>query len=194
MVEPVTLPTCRDYLKVERNQAIAMLNAGMTETEVGRKFGCNRCTVTRLLRRYRQTGVTGDQPRSGQPRANTPAQDRRIQVIHFCNRFIPATNTAQLFPGRNRPTISPGTVKRRLRERDIRVFRTHVGMELTPVRRNNRRIWARAHSGRNLLNRYWRNVMFCDEPRFILRRHSAASWSSKGVSPTWRKIRRCLCR
>ena len=75
MVEPVTLPPCRDYLKVERNRDIAMLNAGMTETEVDRKFGCNRCSFTRLVRRYRQTGVTGDQPRSGQPRVNTPAQD-----------------------------------------------------------------------------------------------------------------------
>lgn len=156
--------------EVERNQAIGMLNAGMAEREVGRRFGCHRCTITRLSRRYRQTGVTRDRPRSGQPRVTTVAQDRRMRTMHLRDRFMPATESARMFPGRRHPTISPRTVQRRLRERGIRAYRCHVGMVLTPVRRNNRRVWARAHSGRNWLNRHWRNIMFSDESRFLLQR------------------------
>ena len=70
---------------------------------------------------------------SDQPRVTTPVQDRRIRTIHLRNRFVPA----QLFPA-----IFQCMVQRRLRERGIFASWTHVGMELTPVRRNNPRIWA----------------------------------------------------
>ncbi len=99
--------------QVERDQAIGMLTAGMTQAEVARRLGCHCCTIARLRQRYRQTGVTRDRPRSGQPRVTTVAQDRRIRTMHLRNRLRPATMTATDIPGRNLPRINARTVQLR---------------------------------------------------------------------------------
>ena len=62
----------------ERNQAIGMLNAGMSATVVSRHFGCTRKIIERLRRRFRVTGNVADRPRSGMPRVSTAADDRYI--------------------------------------------------------------------------------------------------------------------
>ena len=64
----------------ERNQAIRMLNAGMSATVVSRYFGCTQKTIEHLRRRFRVTGNVTDRPRSGRPRVTTAADDRYIVV------------------------------------------------------------------------------------------------------------------
>ena len=61
-----------------RNQAIWILNAGMSATIVSRHFGCTRKTMERLRRRFRVTGYVADRPRSGRPYVTTAADDRYI--------------------------------------------------------------------------------------------------------------------
>ena len=64
-----------------RERALGMLQGGLRTAEVVRAINCNVRTVRRLRQRYRETGWTADRPRSGRPRATTPAQDRYIQDI-----------------------------------------------------------------------------------------------------------------
>ena len=71
----------------ERNQAIGMLNAGMSATVVSRHFGCTIKTIKRLRRRFRVTGNFTDYPRSGRPRVTTAADDRYIVLQHLRNRL-----------------------------------------------------------------------------------------------------------
>ena len=59
----------------ERNQAIGMLNAGMSSTLVLRYFGCTPNTIKRLRRRFRATGNVADYPRSGRPHVTTAVDD-----------------------------------------------------------------------------------------------------------------------
>ena len=56
----------------EWNQAIGMLNAGMSATVVSPHFGCTRKTIERLRRRFRVTGNVADRPVSGWPRLAAP--------------------------------------------------------------------------------------------------------------------------
>ena len=62
----------------ERNQAIGMLNAGMSATVVSRHFGCTRKTIERLRRRFRVIENVADRPGSGRPRVTTAADERYI--------------------------------------------------------------------------------------------------------------------
>ena len=73
----------------EQNQAIWMLNAGMSATVVSRHFGCTRKTIERLRRRFCVTGNVADRPRSGRPRVTTAANDRYIVLQHLGNRQQP---------------------------------------------------------------------------------------------------------
>ena len=73
----------------ERNQAIGMLNVGMSATVVSRHFGCTRKTIERLWRRFPVAGNVADRPRSGRPRVTTAGDDRLAappQQASDCNR------------------------------------------------------------------------------------------------------------
>ena len=61
-----------------RNQIIGMLNAGISQREVARRFAVNVSTVSRLNRKFIVTGSTKDRPRSGQPRLTT----RRLELFN----------------------------------------------------------------------------------------------------------------
>ena len=47
-------------LQNERERAVGMLQAGMTQTEIANHFNCSRMTIYRLLVRVRATGTTSD--------------------------------------------------------------------------------------------------------------------------------------
>ena len=76
-----------------RERALGMLQGGMT-ADVARAINGNVHTVRRLRQRYRETGRTADRPRSGRPRATTPAQDQYIRKSHLRDRYRMATTTA----------------------------------------------------------------------------------------------------
>ena len=59
----------------KRNQAIGMLNAGMSATVVSRHFGCTRKTIEHLQRQLSVTGNVADCPQSSKPRVTTAAND-----------------------------------------------------------------------------------------------------------------------
>lgn len=154
-----------------REQAIGMLTAGRSQTQIARHFGVARSTICRLQHRFRQTGSTRDRPRPGAPRVTTPRQDRYIRLTHLRNRFQTAVTTAMNTPGRNNPRISAKTVLRRLRGFGLRPYRAYMGPVLNDRRRLIRRQWANNHSGNNWPRVNWNRVVFSDESRFLLHRN-----------------------
>ena len=111
----------------ERNQAIWMLNAGMSATVVSRHFSCTRKTIERLRRRFRVTGNVADRPRSGRPRVTTAADDRYIVLQHLRNRRLTEAATGRQYG------IHPQTVRNRLRQNlePNRAYRPYFGQILT---------------------------------------------------------------
>ena len=103
-----------------RERALGMLQEGMRTADVARAIHFNVRTVRHLRQRNRETGRTADHPRSGRPRATTPAQDQYIRTAHLRDRYRMAT-TARFTPGTHNPSISAQTVRNRLREAGPRV-------------------------------------------------------------------------
>ena len=126
--------------KVSRERAIGMLDAGLSQTEVARRFGDHRTTLNRLVGRLLTTRTTDDRPRSGRPRVTSHIQDRYIRIRHLRNRFLTAESTAAGLPFPRR--ISSRTVLRRLAAVGIRPRRPYRGPNLTPRERLQ---WARGH-------------------------------------------------
>ena len=146
----------------ERNQAIGMLNAGMSSTVVSRHFGCTRKTIERLRRRFRFTGNVADRPRSGRPRVTTAADDRFIVLQHLCNRRLTTAATGRQYG------IHPQTVRNRLRKnvQPVRAYRPYFGQILTWRHRMARQDWfhRHLHFGRADLDL----ILCSDEYRFNL--------------------------
>ena len=110
--------------KAQRNQAVGMIRAGVSQNEVSRRFGVHRNKISALWRRYQQSGNTRDRRRSGRSRVTSLHQDTYIRVTHLRNRLQIAALTARSIPGlRN---ISPRTVRNRLREQNIRPRRPAI--------------------------------------------------------------------
>ena len=111
-----SIKLCRNKLKKmprlnndERNQAVGMLNAGMSATVVSQHFGCTLKTIKHLRRQFRVTGNVADGPRSGRPCVTMAANDCYIVLQHLLNRRLIAAADTQY-------DIHPQTVRNRLRQ------------------------------------------------------------------------------
>ena len=152
--------------KVNRGRAIGMLDAGLSQGEVARRFGMHRTTINRLVGRLRTIQSTDDRQRSGRPRVTSHVQDRYIRLRSLRNRFANAVTIAGDLPFRRR--ISSRTVLRRLTVVGIRPRRPYRGPYLTRRHLRQRLEWA-CRKLRWTIRR-WGRVLFTDESRFLLRR------------------------
>ena len=130
---------------------------------MARILNCTKLTITRLIPRYRVTGRTADTPRSRRPRVTIANEDRHLRILHLRNRFLTVTSSAAT--GLEH-VISRHTVRRRLRQHDIRAYRPFRGMTLTMQYRLRRLRWARQLQRWQHQN--GQRVLFSDESRFQL--------------------------
>ena len=126
----------------QRNQAIGMLQAGVSKSDVARRFGCHPSSVSRLVSRFTATNSVKDLPRSGRPRKTTPADDRRMVLKTLRNRRLSARQIAEDLRRRH-IIISAASVRRRLRRGGLKSCRPFKGLVLTQVHRRNRLAWCR---------------------------------------------------
>ena len=150
----------------QRGIAVGMLRARMKQREIARQLGCSQATISKLRRRFEETGSVRDRPRSGRPRITTPNQDRWIVLQHLRDRFRPASATARVTPGLRYLRISADTVRRRLRSQHLRARRPVRGPVLGNVQRRNRLRWCRQHL--RWTRQQWNGVVFSDESRFCV--------------------------
>ena len=55
----------------DRARALGMLECGISQNDVARRFGLSRSTIARLVQRVHTTGRLSDRPRSGAPRVTS---------------------------------------------------------------------------------------------------------------------------
>ena len=125
----------------ERNQAVGLLNAGMSATVVSRHFGCTRKTIERLRRRFHVSGNVADRPQGGRPRLTTAADDCYIALQHLRNRRLTAAATGRQYGSHLQ------TIRNRFRQnvQPIRAYRPYFGQILTRRHRTARRDCCRRH-------------------------------------------------
>ena len=68
---------------LHRGIAIGMLMAGKSVRFVSEHLHVNRNTISRLKKKFNETGDCKDNPKSGRPRKTTAEQDRFIQQSHL---------------------------------------------------------------------------------------------------------------
>ena len=54
-----------------RARALRMLECGISQNDVARRFSVSRSTIARLVQRVNTTGSLSDRPRSGAPRVTS---------------------------------------------------------------------------------------------------------------------------
>ena len=166
--------------KAQRHRAVGMVDGGLSFRKVARRMGCSHQTMMKLAERNATTGSVSDRQRPGRQKVTSQRQDQNIVLSHLRNRFRTAVKTAQETLGINNQRISASTVRRRLRERDIRSHNAYRGNVLTPICRRNRYDWCRQHL--RWTQRQWQSVIFTDESRFCIDKNDgrAKVWRRQG--------------
>jgi transposase len=137
---------------------------GRSQTFIAQRVGINQSTVSRILRRYRETG--GYSRRPGRGKATTADQDRFLRLQELRTRFVTSTILQTRFLERYNTRISQDTVRRRLRETELRPYVPATGPLLTPVHRRARLEFAREHVDWDIAS--WSRILFSDEFRSSL--------------------------
>lgn len=155
-----------DTTPQEAAQAVALLQAGVSQREVARRLQISRSSVQRVYRRYLETGAFDRRPGTGRPRATSAADDRYIQLTVLRNRRLNAVQVQRSLRDERQVVVSSDTVRRRLAERNLTPKRAATGPKLTAAHRRARLEFAREH--RDWTLEQWGNVLFTDETRVSL--------------------------
>ena len=82
-----------------REQAVGMVQTGMTHQAVADHLDVSKITISRLMIHLLQTGRTNDRPRSGSPLLTLQPQGRYLRLIHIRNSIITVEDTARRTSG-----------------------------------------------------------------------------------------------
>lgn len=164
-----------------QGRIIGRLEAGQTQTEVSRALNVPQSVISRLWRRFQDTGDVRRIPVQGRPRVTTPQQDRYVTLTARRNRRMPARQLSSELAAVSGVRVSRQTVYRRLRAVGLYARRPAVCVPLTRLHIRSRLQWSQQH--RNWTLNEWRNVMFTDESRFSLHNDSrrAIVWRERGT-------------
>ena len=116
----ITTSTMGRLNEAHRHRAVGMVEGGLSFREVARRMGCSLQTIMKLIERNATTGSVSDSQCPGRQKVTSQRQDRNIVLLHLRNRFRTAVKMAQETVGINNRRIGASTVRRRLREREIR--------------------------------------------------------------------------
>ncbi|KAJ4441324.1 hypothetical protein ANN_11179 [Periplaneta americana] len=151
---------------VLKGRIIGRLEAGQTQTEVSRALNLTQSVISRLWRRFEDTGDVRRMPVQGRPWVTTPQEDRYLTLTAQRNRMTPERQLTSELAAASGVRVSKQTVYRRLRAGGFCARRPAVCVQLTRIHIRNRLQWSRQHQHWTLDE--WRNVLFTDESRFSL--------------------------
>jgi hypothetical protein len=86
-------------LSVEEAVAVVTLaETGLSQRYIGHRLGVNQSTVSRVLKRHRETQQYSRRPGQGRKRVTTAAQDRFLMMQTLRERFITAPRPGPDWP------------------------------------------------------------------------------------------------
>ena len=150
----------------QRNRIFAYAETGMTQADIAERVGVTRETVSRILKRNRETGSLDPGKSTGRPRVSTQRDDRVLGRLSLQDRYKSCDRLRAEWTQGTNIQASTRTVNRRLVAMGFRARRCVYKPRLTNRHKRDRFAWARQH--RNLTVQHWRHVIFGDESRFQL--------------------------
>ena len=129
-------------------------------------LGVPQGTVSKMLKRYQETGQFVQRRRNGQPRISTPREDRVLTRTCRANHFLSATMLRYIWMRTISRHCSIWTVRGRLLAARLRAHHPCRCSALKRRHHQTRRRRAQAHCNWQL--GHWHHTAFVDESRFTL--------------------------
>lgn len=155
-----------DTTEAEAAQVVALLQQGLSQRVVARRLNLSRSAVRRVYQRFLETGQYRRRSGSGRHRVTTQRDDRFLVVSALRNRHLSGVDLQRRLREDRGVAISDSTVRRRLREQNLRPYKPATGPQLTTAHRQARLRFARDHVNWTIAQ--WESVLFSDESRMTL--------------------------
>ena len=162
----MTKPPQRRLSDANRGRALAWIQDGIAQQEIGRRFGVSHSVIQWLRDRW-QTASVQEPRRSGRTRSTTRQQDQFVVLSSLRDRTAPTRALQNELMNATNITICDQSILNRLREAGLRSRSAAVRPPLNPAHRLRRRQFAVNHQ--QWTRNQWVRVLFTDESRFTLR-------------------------
>lgn len=156
----------RNLTKEECAQVVLLQEEGYSYRIIGERYGVSHTTISRIIRRYRETGNHSRRRGQGRHRATTRVHDRFVRLCALRQRFVTCRSLQAQLQEVHGLEICTETVRKRLREDDLLCRIPARCPMLTVHHRRDRLNFARNHV--NWLEDNWAQILFTDESRFCL--------------------------
>uniref|UniRef100_A0A667XTL2 Transposase Tc1-like domain-containing protein n=1 Tax=Myripristis murdjan TaxID=586833 RepID=A0A667XTL2_9TELE len=162
----------RRHLTIDQQHlTIARLQTGCSQTEVATELRVSQSVISRMQKRYRETGRVTERHRSGRPLATSHTDDRFIVNSALRNRMMNATQIQACLREVRGTQVSRQTIRNHLHQHVLRARRPARVPDHTTRHRCHCLAWARQHL--RWTRDQWASVLFSDESRFMLSRNDA---------------------
>lgn len=155
-----------DTTPVEAAQVVTLLQQGLSQRVVATQLHLSQSAVSRVYRRYQETGAFTRRPTTSRHRCTSERDDRFIVSTSLRNRHLTGVDVQRELRRTRGVAVSEWTVRRRLKEANLSPKRAATGPKLTARHRQARLQFAREHL--NWSVGQWRSVLFTDECRMCL--------------------------
>lgn len=155
---------------------VTLANEGCRQEDIARRLHIHQSTVSRIVKRYNETGEYKRRPGQGRKRCTTPRDDRYLRIQSLLNRSLTAPHLQNELLITRQVNVSVKTVIRRLKEVGLNPKRPARVPRLLP--RHKIRRFARAHANWN--EHQWGKILFTDETRVQL-------WKPDGRGRVYRR-------
>ncbi|KAJ4441886.1 hypothetical protein ANN_11746, partial [Periplaneta americana] len=128
-------------------------------------IGTTQSVISRVLSRFRETGLVTRRPGGGSNRKTTPRQDRHIIIQPRRTPFATARHMQQDLQNATGLLVSDQTIRNRLWEEGLTSYRPLRSLALEPIHCRQRLAWVNHRIEEGIL---CGNVLFTDESRYCL--------------------------
>ena len=111
-------------------QLVALLEQGLSQRRVAASLSLSQCAVSRVYRRYQDTGAFNRRPRISRHRSTSERDDRFIISTSLRNRHLTGVDVQQELRRVRRVAVSEWTVRRWLKEANLTPKRPTTGLKL----------------------------------------------------------------
>ncbi|XP_072400174.1 uncharacterized protein [Diabrotica undecimpunctata] len=145
---------------------ISPIEDGRGQRYVANLVGVNQSTVSRVVVRYRETGLYERRAVTGRPRATTHLNNRFLVLQALRRRHVTASQLQYDLAETRNVRVSSETVRHILRQSGIRARVAATAPRLTREHRIAGLTFTREQVNWNVDD--WGNILFKDESRFCL--------------------------